>query len=253
MRCMRFRPRNQLLATLPREDLLSLWPHLEPVPLVRGSTLAAADEPLTRVYFVEAGIVSLVGVFEDCTTSEMAMVGREGLVGLCTLLGGDAAFGQCVVRAPGLALSLEASQFRSAVHTTPRLRVACENYARAFLREALQTAACNSVHRVEERCARSLLTSYDRSDGQTLSLTQEYLADMLGVCRSTVSVAAGALQEAGLIRYRRGAIEVRDRTGLEAAACECYSIIRDHYWRLPSWIGDPLPSDSCGATALGYL
>ena len=241
----KFKPRNQLLGALPCEDLLTLWPDLQPVPLVRGTVLFAADEPLTRVYFVETGVVSLVALFEDCTTSEMAMVGREGVVGLGTLLGGDAAFGQCVVQAPGLALAIEASRFRSAIRTTPSLRAACEAYARAFLREALQTAACNSVHLVEERCARWLLMCHDRSNGKTLSLTQGYLAEMLGVCRSTVTVAAGALQRAGLIRYRRGAIEVLDRTGLEAAACECYCIIRDHYRRLLSRSGEPLPSDGC--------
>jgi CRP-like cAMP-binding protein len=228
----RFRPRNRLLATLPHEDLLTLLPNFEPVPLVRGGMLFGADEPLTRVYFVETGVVSLVAVFEDCTTSEMAMVGREGVVGLGTLLGGDSAFGQCVVRAPGLALAVEVSQFQSATEKTPSLRAACEAYARAFLREALQTAACNSVHMVEERCARLLLMSQDRSDGEMLSLTQEYLAEMLGVCRSTVTVAAGALQRAGLIRYHRGAIRVLDRPGLEQASCECYRIIRSQYERL---------------------
>jgi CRP-like cAMP-binding protein len=224
-----FKPRNRLLATLPREDLLGLWPDCQLVPLVRGSVLFGADEPLTRVYFVETGVVSLVAVFGDRSTSEMAMVGREGVVGLGTLLGGDTGFGQCVVQATGLALVIEASRFRSALRQSSSLRAACELYARAFLCEALQTAACNSVHLVEERCARWLLMSHDRSDGGMLSLTQEYLADMLGVCRSTVTVAATALQRAGLIRYRRGAIVVLDRAGLEAAACECYRIIRNHY------------------------
>jgi CRP-like cAMP-binding protein len=228
----RFRPRNRLLATLPRDDLLTLWPDFQPVPLVRGSVLFGADEPLRRVYFVETGVVSLVAVFEDCTTSEMAIVGREGVVGLGTLLGGDAAFGQCVVRAPGLALAVEASQFQSATQRSPSLRTACEAYARAFLREALQTAACNSVHMVEERCARWLLMSQDRTDGEMLSLTQEHLAEMLGVCRSTVTVAAGALQRAGLIRYHRGTIRVLDRLRLERVSCECYRVIRSQYERL---------------------
>jgi CRP-like cAMP-binding protein len=194
--------------------------------------LFGADEPLMSVYFVETGVVSLVAVFEDCTTSEMAMVGREGVVGVGTLLGGHTAFGQCVVRAPGLALAVEVSRFQSAMQRSSSLRAACEAYARAFLREALQTAACNSVHMVEERCARWLLMSQDRSDGEMLSLTQEYLAEMLGVCRSTVTVAAGALQRAGLIRYHRGAIRVLDRLGLEQTSCECYHIVRSQYERL---------------------
>ena len=228
----RFRPRNKLLASLPYDDLLTLLPDFEPVPLVRGSVLFAADEPLMRVYFVETGVVSLVAVFEDCTTSEMAMVGREGVVGLGTLLGGDSAFGQCVVRSPGLALAVEVARFQRVTQKSPSLRAACEAYARAFLREALQSAACNSVHMVEERCARWLLMSQDRSDGEMLSLTQEYLAEMLGVCRSTVTVAAGGLQRAGLIRYHRGAIRILDRLGLERVSCECYRVIRSQYERL---------------------
>jgi CRP-like cAMP-binding protein len=225
----RFKPRNRLLATLPRDDLLRLWPDCELVPLVRGSVLIGVDEPQTRVYFVETGVVSLVAVFANRTASEMAMVGPEGVVGIGALLGGDTAFGQCVVQAPGVALALEAARFRRALRKSPSLRAACQAYARAFLCEALQTAACNCVHLVEERCARWLLMSHHRSDGATLSLTQEYLAEMLGVCRSTVTVAASALQRAGLIRYRRGTIAVLDRAGLEAAACECYRIIRNHY------------------------
>ena len=112
------------------------------------------------------------------------------------------------------------------------LRAVAENYAEAFLREALQTAACNSVHKVEERCARRLLICDDRSDGDMLTLTQACLAETLGVCRSTVTVVAGALQRAGLIRYRRGVIAVIDRLALEAVSCECYQVIRDHYERL---------------------
>jgi CRP-like cAMP-binding protein len=227
-----FRPRNGLLASLPRQDLLALWPELRPIPLVRGSVLFGADEPLMHVYFVETGLVSLLAVFEDSTTSEVAMVGREGVVGVGTLLGGDAAFGKGVVRAPGLAMAIEVSRFQNATQKIPTLRAACEAYARVFLRESLQTAACNSVHMVAERCARWLLMSQDRGDGKMLSLTQEYLAEMLGVSRSTVTVAAGALQRAGLIRYRRGAIRVLDRLGLERASCECYRVVRSHYERL---------------------
>ena len=229
---LRSEPLNRLLAALPREDLRSLWPHLEPVPLVRGSVLFEADELLTRVYFVETGIVSLVAVFDDGTTAEMATVGREGLVGIGALLGGEHALGRYVVPVSGLALALEASRFRNALRESLELHSACQAYAEAFLRAALQTAACNSVHIVEERCARSLLMSHDRSGGTTVTLTQERLAEMLGVCRSTVTVAAGAMQRAGLISYRRGAISVLDRRGLEAASCECYHLIRDHYERL---------------------
>jgi CRP-like cAMP-binding protein len=226
------KPKNLLLAALPDEVLSSLLPHLKPEYLPRSKVLCDVDEPLRRVYFVEKGLVSMVAVFEDHTMAEMATVGREGLVGIGSVLGGEQALGRYVVPMPGLALAIEASQFRTALRETPELRAACEAYAQAFLREALQTAACNSVHMVEERCARWLLMSHDRSDGDTLALTQEYLAGMLGVCRSTVTLVAGALQRAGLIRYRRGAIRVLDRPGLEVASCECYRAIRNQYERL---------------------
>jgi CRP-like cAMP-binding protein len=226
------KPRNQLLASLPHETLSSLQPHLKPVSLARGRILYEADEPLTRVYFMETGVVSLVAVFEGGATAEMATVGREGLVGIGAFLGGDSPLGRYVAPTQGLALVVEVSRFRTALQESPTLRAACAAYAQAFLRTALQTAACNSVHVVEERCARWLLMSHDRSDGDTITLTQEYLSEMLGVCRSTVTLAAGALQRAGLIRYRRGAITILDRAGLEGVSCECYRVIRDYYERL---------------------
>jgi CRP-like cAMP-binding protein len=225
-------PRNRILAALPREVLANLLPYLKPEFLPRGRVLCDVDEALRHVYFVERGLVSMVAVFADRTTAEMATVGREGLVGIGNILGGEHALARYVVPMPAQALAIEASQFRGALRQSPELRATCNAYAHAFLGEALQTAACNSVHMVEERCARWLLMSHDRSDGDTLALTQEYLADMLGVCRSTVTLAAGALQRAGLIRYRRGAITVLDRPGLEAASCECYHVIREQYERL---------------------
>jgi CRP-like cAMP-binding protein len=225
-------PGNRILAALPRDALSSLLPYLKPEFLPRGRVLCDIDESLRHVYFVERGLVSMVAVFADRTTAEMATVGREGLVGVGNILGGEHALARYVVPMPALALAIEASRFRGALRDSPELRATCNAYAQAFLGEALQTAACNSVHMVEERCARWLLMSHDRSDDDTLALTQEYLADMLGVCRSTVTLAAGALQRAGLIRYRRGAITVLDRLGLEAASCECYRVIREQYERL---------------------
>ena len=225
-------PANRILAALPPDALSSLLPYLKPEFLPRGRVLCDTDESLRHVYFVERGLVSMVAVFADRTTAEMATVGREGLVGIGNILGGEHALARYVVPMPALALAIEAPRFRGVLRDSPDLRATCNAYAQAFLGEALQTAACNSVHMVEERCARWLLMSHDRSDDDTLALTQEYLADMLGVCRSTVTLAAGALQRAGLIRYRRGAITVLDRLGLEDASCECYRIIREQYERL---------------------
>ena len=227
----RLRPRNRLLAALPHDILSSLRRHLKPVSLPRGRVLCEADEPLRRVYFLESGAVSLVTVFEDGSTAEMATVGREGVVGIGTLLGGEHALGRYVVPVPGMALAIEASRFQSELRGSPQLRTACEAYTQAFVGHLLQNVACNAAHRVEQRCARWLLMCGDQTEDDTFELTQEYLAEMLGVRRSTVTVVAGSLQQAGLIRYRRGAITVLDRRGLEAAACECYRIVRAGYQR----------------------
>jgi CRP-like cAMP-binding protein len=183
------------------------------------------------VYFVEAGFISLVTVFEDGATAEMATVGREGMVGLGTLLGGEHALGRYVVPVAGIALAMEASRFQEALQGSPELRAACEAYAQAFVRHLLQNVACNAAHGVEQRCARWLLMCDDQTEHDPFELTQEYIAEMLGVRRSTVTVVAGTLQQAGLIHYRRGVIEVLDRLGLEITACECYRIVRDGYER----------------------
>ena len=237
----KFGPRNRLLAALLPEDLLSLRKHLERVPLVDGTVLFEADAPITHVYFVEAGVVSLTAAFRNGRTAEMATVGQEGVVGISTLLGSDAAVGRYLVQASGSALAVEASRFQSALRKTPALLAVCQAYARAFLGQALQTAACNSVHTVEQRCARWLLMSHDRHDSDTFALKQELLAKMLGVCRPTATVGAGALQRAGLIRYSRGVLTVLDRPGLAMASCECYRAIRDHFEHLlPSTYERPL-------------
>jgi CRP-like cAMP-binding protein len=228
----KFGPRNRLLAALLPEDLLSLRTHLERVPLVDGRILYEPNEPFTHVYFVESGVVSLTAAFQNGSTAEMATVGREGMVGISTLLGSDTAPGRLLVQAPGSALAVEASRFQGALRKSPALLAVCQAYARAFLGQALQTAACNSVHTVEQRCARWLLMSHDRRDANTFALKQELLAKMLGVCRPTATVAAGALQRAGLIRYSRGVLTVLDRPGLAMASCECYRVIRDHFERL---------------------
>jgi CRP-like cAMP-binding protein len=228
----RHTPRNRLLAALPQETLSRIQPYLQLVPMALGEVICEVEAPLAQVYFVEAGMISLVTVFRDLTTAEMATVGREGMVGIGTILGGESMLGRHVVSMQGLALTIEVSRFRSLLQECPALLAVCAAYAEAFLREALQTAACNCVHTVEARCARWLLICDDRSDGDMLILTQACLAESLGVCRSTVTVVAGALQRAGLIRYRRGVIAVIDRPALEAVSCECYQVIRDHYERL---------------------
>jgi CRP-like cAMP-binding protein len=225
-------PKNRLLRVLPHEVLRCLRLHLKPVSLARGSVLCEADEPLQRVYFVETGAVSLVTVFEDGATAEMATVGPEGVVGIGMLLGDEHALGRYVVPLPGFALAIEACRFRYALRESDSLRAACEGYAQAFVANLLQNVACSACHQVEQRCARWLLMCDDQVEDGSFELTQEYLAEMLGVRRSTVTVVAGALQSAGLIRYHRGTVTVVDRSRLEKVACECYRVVRDRYERL---------------------
>jgi CRP-like cAMP-binding protein len=228
----RLQPRNRLLAGLPPQDLCNLGPHLEPVALLPGEVLVEVGERLTRAYFVEAGVVALVVVLENGTTAVSAIVGREGMVGVGALLGSDAPVGRHLVQVTGPALTMKVSRFRDALRESPRLRTTCQAYATAFFGQVLQTIACHSVHTVEERCARWLLLIHDRSNGDTLALTQAFLAQMLGVRRSTAAAVTRTLQRAGLIRYCLGHIRVLDRAGLESAACECYGIDRDRYQRL---------------------
>src|SRR5918996_3134129 len=147
-------PRNRLLMALPPEDLDRLRPHLEPVALPHRKVLLEPEESLARVYLIETGVVSLVTVFENGTTVEMATVGREGLVGVGMLLGGDTALGCYLVQVPGSALAVDASRFRGALQESPKLRMVCQAYAQAFFAQLLQNVACNAAHTVERRCAR---------------------------------------------------------------------------------------------------
>lgn len=220
---------NLLLAALPGEGLCSLSPHLEPVALIRGQVLAEAGEELAHVYFVEAGTVALMAVFQNGATGVMATVGREGMVGVGALVGSEGGFGRHLVQVPGSAQAVEVSQFRRALRQNSMLRATCQAYARAFLGQVLQTIACSSIHGVEERCARWLLVSHDRSDSDTLLLTQDFLAQMVAVRRTTAAAAIRNLHRAGLIGYRQGMITILDRRRLEAAACECYARDRERY------------------------
>lgn len=220
---------NRILAALPHAALAILKPHLIPVSLSRGKVLSEPDEPLSHVYFVERGAISLVTYFEDGTTAEMATVGREGLVGIGTLLGVQHALSCHIVPVPGSALAVGVSHFRAALRDSTDLRTACESYAQAFFAHLLQNVACNAAHSAEQRCARWLLMCADQAGEEEFKLTHESLAEMLGVRRSTVTVIASSLQQSGIIRYCRGRIDVVDRRRLGAVACECYQTVRTRY------------------------
>jgi CRP-like cAMP-binding protein len=228
-----FETRNRLLAALPPDALLCVRSHFEPVALLPGEVLCEAGEKLKRAYFVEAGVVALMALFNNGITGVMGTIGREGMIGFGALTGNNTAFGRQVVHVPGSALAVEISQFRRALEERAALRALCEGYTRAFLGQVLQTIACNAVHSVEQRCARWLLFSHDRGDGETCAVTEELLARMAAVSEPAAVAVIRNLQHAGLIRCRPGMIAVVDRSRLEAAACECYLLDRGRYQRMP--------------------
>jgi CRP-like cAMP-binding protein len=223
---------NRLLVALPADQLEPLRRHLEPVALGLKEVVYAPNEPIRDVYFPLTGAFSLLTVMADGTEVEVATVGNEGMVGLPVFLGADSMPGRCFSQIPGEALRMPADRFRDAVRRNGAFAAVLHRYVQALFNQVAQTAACNRVHPIEERCARWLLMTHDRAGADRFPLTHEFLSQMLGVRRATVTVVAGMLQRAGLINYRRGVVTVADRPGLEAASCECYRFIRDEFDRL---------------------
>lgn len=223
---------NRLLAALPPADYARLRPHLEPVALARGDVLYDVDVPIAHAYFPTGGVVSLVTPLAGGVAIEVAMVGDEGLVGLPVFLGSPTSRGRALVQVPGAALRLPAAHLAALAPAAGPLPALLRRYTQALLTQIAQGAACGRAHGADQRCARWLLLAHDRAGGDQLPLTHEFLAQMLGVRRATVTEGAGRLQAAGLIRHRRGVVTILDRAGLEAAACECYRVIRGEYARL---------------------
>ncbi|HWD58983.1 MAG TPA: Crp/Fnr family transcriptional regulator [Stellaceae bacterium] len=226
------RLRNRLLAGLTPEDLAQLIEHLEPVDLLKKQVLYEVGAPLEHIYFIEEGLASVLTTMEDGATSEVGMVGPEGLVGVSALLGGLRSAQHIVMQLPGRGHHIPAARCKSVFDESPRVRAVLLRFIEDLLNLSSQTAGCNRLHSVEQRSARWLLMASDRIASNMLPLTQEFLAAMLGVRRSGVSEAAAELQRSGLIRYRRGQIVIIDRAGLEKTACECYALDKQRVERL---------------------
>jgi CRP-like cAMP-binding protein len=190
------------------------------------------DQPSQYVYFPLSGVISIHTKLRDAVAVEVATVGREGMAGLEVFLSGEQMPASAFCQIAGRAARITADAFRELVRECPPLTTLLLRYTQATLVQVAQSAVCNRVHSVEERCARWLLMTHDRVPGDRFELTQEFLAEMLGVRRPSVSIAASILQRAGFIRYSRGRIEIVDRVGLESAACECYGVIAREYERL---------------------
>jgi CRP-like cAMP-binding protein len=223
---------NQLLASLPSADFGAIRPHLRSLELTHQSVLVRAGEPLTQVYFPHSGIISLVMRLAEGETVEVAMIGRDSVFGASAALDGGIAPNEAVVQLPGTASALDVAQLRKAAEQSLPFRTMLIRHEQALFAQALQSAACNASHTVESRLSRWLLRARDLSGDDRLQLTQEFLAQMLGVQRSSVSIVANTLQHAGLIRYRRGHIEITDRAALIESSCECYGTVKAHYGRL---------------------
>jgi CRP-like cAMP-binding protein len=224
--------RNGLLAALPPEDLARLRPGLEPIELPFGRTLYPADGIVEAVLFIETGMVCLLATLEDGEQVEVGVAGRDGLIGLPLVFGDDRSLVEARVQLEGAALRMDAAALRDAMEASAALREVLLRYALAFQAQVTLTAACNARHPIEQRLARWLLIAQDGAGADEFPMTHEFISMMLGVRRPGVSLAAGVLQKAGLIRYVRGRMAITDRPGLEAASCECYHVARREFSRL---------------------
>jgi CRP-like cAMP-binding protein len=224
--------RNGILAALPADEMRQVEPYLGQVSLHARETLHRAGEPIEYVYFPEGAVVSLLSVLEDGATVETAMVGQEGLVGLSVFHRAPSPTEQAIVQGEGTARRMSAESFAAAANSCPTLQNRVHRFALAQMTLTAQSSACDRRHSVVQRCARWLLIAYDRASSEEIGLTHLFLSQMLGVRRSSVTVAAESLRGAGAIEYTRGRVRVKDRQKLEALSCECYSMIRAAYARL---------------------
>jgi len=225
---------NELLGALPATDYERLLPHLERVPLKLASALYESGSAQDYVYFPTSSIVSLLYVMEDGSSAEIAVVGREGVVGIALFMGGETTPSRAVVQSAGNAYRLKASLLKNEFERGGVLQYLLLRYTQALITQMAQTAVCNRHHTVEQQLCRWLLLSLDRLPTNELTMTQELIANMLGVRREGVTEAAGKFQADGLIAYSRGRITVLDRPKLEARVCECYAVVRRETDRLLS-------------------
>ena len=217
---------NQLLASLPDDNLGALQPWLVHVELKLRTLLYNAEEEVDWVYFPRSGMISLLHVLDDSRGIEIATVGNEGVLGAMAGLGLHLALSQSVVQVAMSGWKISAAQFRRLASQYAPIRDMAIRYNEVLLAQTQITAACNALHAAEQRLCRWLLQTSDRADSDTLSLTQEFLAEMLGVRRTSVTEIARRLQGAGLIQYRRGVVTITDRPGIEKLSCSCFRSVR---------------------------
>lgn len=223
---------NHLLTALPAEDYARLLPALELIPMPLGWAICESGGNMSHVYFPTTSIVSLLYVMENGASAEIAVTGNEGLVGISLFMGGDSTPSRAVVQSSGYGYRLKASVLKREFAMGGHLQHLALRFTQALLTQMSQTAVCNRHHTVDQQLCRWLLMSLDRLQGNVLVMTQELIANMLGVRREGVTEAAGRLQEIGLIHYSRGKITVLDRPKLEKRVCECYAVVKKEFDRL---------------------
>ena len=240
---------NRLLAGLPEDDWRRWQPLLEPVDLPLGQVLYESGVTLSHVYFPTTAIVSLLYVLENGASAEIGLVGNEGIVGISLFMGGESTPSRAVVRSAGEGFRLDAQIIKAEFNRAPVLHLLLR-YTQALITQMSQTAVCNRHHSLDQQLCRWLLLSRDRLEDDELEMTQESIANMLGVRRAGVTGAALKLQQAGLIRYSRGHIVLLDRSGLEKRTCECYAVVKAEYDRLLPLVPPSEPSE-VGSANLG--
>jgi len=217
---------NHLLAALPASDFLRIQPHLRLVPMMLGDVLYESGSRLRSVYFPTTAIVSLLYTLVDGASAEIAVVGNEGIIGVSLFMGGETTTNRAVVQSAGHAYRLASPLLKGEFTRGGAMQHLLLRYTQALITQMAQTAVCNRHHSVDQQLCRWLLLSLDRLASSELVMTQELIANMLGVRREGVTEAAGKLQQAGLINYSRGHIKVLDRAGVEARSCECYAVVK---------------------------
>jgi CRP-like cAMP-binding protein len=209
--------------------MASLRPKLSAAPLKSRDQIFQVDDPIDAVWFPQSGMISLVTVLDDGMQAEVGVIGSEGVLGVSLVAGVATSFNESIVQLPGEALKMAASDFRAEIEANGPFRAVLLRYNEALHAQVTQTAACNGRHGLEQRLARWLLMAHDRAEKRVLPLTQDFIAMMLGVHRPSITVTAGILQRAGLIKYANGEVTVLDRAALEAASCECYGAVRKRF------------------------
>jgi CRP-like cAMP-binding protein len=222
---------NQLLAALPRTEYKRLIPHLESVPLPFMDVLHESGEPIKHVYFPNDGLISLLVVMGDETHREVGLIGNEGMLGISVALGMKTAPNRALIQMPGSAMRMKAQALRAELKQGGALQSLLRRYTHALFTQVSQSAACVSAHALDRRLSRWMLMTHDRAPGDVFEMKHEFMAMMLGVTRSVVTIAAGRLQNKKVIRYTRGRVTILDRRGLEAIACECYGVVKEEYAR----------------------